>query len=120
MLTGELTETVAVLERLRANGVPLYALTNWNAETFVYARERYAFLKHFRGIVVSGEEHCVKPEPTIYRRLFDRYQLAPSGCVFIDDSEANVQGARAVGMHTIHFQSAGQLERELSTFGFPL
>lgn len=120
MLTGELSETVAVLERLSARHIPLYALTNWSAETFPFARERYAFLKHFRGIVVSGEEGCIKPEPTIYQRLLVRYQLDPRQCVFIDDSLANVRGAEAVGLHAIHFRDAPQLTAALAELGFAL
>jgi 2-haloacid dehalogenase len=120
MLTGEITDSVALLERLHSAQIPLYALTNWNAETFVHARQRYAFLKHFRGIVVSGDEHCVKPDPTIYRRLLERYGLTADTCVFIDDSEANVQGARAVGMQAIRFQDAQQVAGDLRRLGFDI
>jgi 2-haloacid dehalogenase len=120
MLTGEIAGSVALLERLYALGTPLYAVTNWNHETFRYARERYAFLQRFRGIVVSGEEGLIKPERAIYQCLFDRYGLAPDTCVFIDDSRVNVEGAVAAGMHGVHFQNAQQLEAALRGFGFLL
>lgn len=120
MLTGAIEPTVELLERLHTRGTPLYALTNWNHETFQHARERYPFLKHFRGIVVSGEEGCVKPEPDIYHRLLGRYQLDPQACALIDDSLPNVQGALAVGMHAIHFQSPQQLSAALTELGFPV
>jgi 2-haloacid dehalogenase len=120
MLTGELAGSVALLERLHTLGTPLYAVTNWNHETFQHARERYAFLQRFRGIVVSGEERLIKPDLAIYQRLFERYQLVPETCVFIDDSSVNVEGAAAAGMHVVHFRDAAQLEVALRALGFAL
>lgn len=118
MLTGELVDSVAILRSLHAQGVPVYALTNWNHETFAFARERYAWLSLFRGIVVSGEERCVKPEPAIYRILLERYQLQATDCVFVDDSLLNVEGARALGMHALHFRDPAQLRADLRALGF--
>lgn len=120
MLTGAIGGSVALLERLHALCTPLYAVTNWNQDTFQYARERYAFLSLFRGIVVSGEERVVKPDPAIYQLLFERHALSPGACVFIDDSRVNVEGARAVGMHGVLYQDAQQLEAALRALGFAL
>jgi 2-haloacid dehalogenase len=78
------------------------------------------FLDAFDGIVVSGEERIVKPDPAIYRLLLDRYELSPADCLFIDDSLKNVLGARAVGMHAHHFESINGLRSELSRHGFPI
>jgi 2-haloacid dehalogenase len=118
MLTGEIVDSVAILRALHAQGVASYALTNWNHETFAIARARYAWLSLFRGIVVSAEERCVKPEPAIYRILLDRYQLQAADCVFVDDSALNVEGARAVGMHALQFRDPTQLRAELRALGF--
>lgn len=118
MLTGAISGSVALLERLHALGTPLYAVTNWNHETFQHARERYAFLQIFRGIVVSGEERLIKPDLAIYRCLFERYGLAPEDCVFVDDSRVNVEGAAAAGMHVVHFRDPEQLADELRALGF--
>ncbi len=71
----------------------------------------------FRAKVVSGQVKQLKPEPAIYRLLLDRNGLAAGDCVFIDDSIANVEGARAVGMDAIHFTGAEALSRELAARG---
>ena len=118
MLTGEIHGSVQLLAELHAQGTPLYALTNWNQETFAYARERYAWLSRFRGIVVSGEERCVKPEPQIYQTLLARYALQAADCVFIDDSALNVAGAREVGMHALQFRDPLQLRADLRALDF--
>jgi len=117
MLGGELPATVAVLAELRAAGVPLYALTNWSAETFGVARERFRFLGWFGGLVVSGEEGIVKPDPRIFRLLLDRFGLDPAATVFVDDSPVNVAAARRVGLDAVRFEDADRLRRDLRLRG---
>ena len=58
-LRGEISGTVRLLEALDLAGIPLYALSNWSAETFPNARARFGFLSRFRDIVVSeiGRAH---------------------------------------------------------------
>ncbi len=121
MLGGPIEGTVAILEQLHAAGTPLYALTNWSAETFDFARSRYPFLQRFAGIVVSGEEGLVKPDPRIYHRLLDRFQIDPQRAVFIDDSPPNVAAAaHYFGMHGHHFTNPEDLRSDLIRLGFPL
>lgn len=114
MIPDALHDTVAVAADLRSRGVPLYALTNWSAETFPSQRRRFAFMDWFGGIVVSGAEKVAKPDPRIFEVLLDRHGLSAGETVFIDDSLKNVHGAAAMGIHGIHFQSAAQLRRELA------
>jgi len=106
-------DTVAVLDELRSSDAPLYALTNWPVDKFVHAEERFEFLAWFRGIVVSGREGVRKPDPQIFRILFERYDLVPAQSLFIDDVQGNVDVAATLGMRGIHFRSAAQLRRDL-------
>jgi len=108
---------VALARQLRASGYRTLALTNFSAETFPRATRMHSFLDEFEGILVSGREGLMKPDPNIYRLLCDRYQVTPSRSVFIDDSPKNVEGARQVGMHAIHFQSPDQLTTALRDLG---
>jgi 2-haloacid dehalogenase len=117
MLAGTIAGSVEVLAALRDRSVPLYALTNWSAETFPYARERFDFLTWFEAILVSGEEGIKKPDPAFFQLLFERQGLAPEASLFVDDSERNVAAARAVGMEAVHFTSAERLRAELSAHG---
>jgi len=112
MLGGDLPETVAVLDDLAARAVPLYALTNWSAETFHHARARFAWLSHFRDIVVSGEVGMRKPDPRIFRLMLDRIGVEPAAVAFIDDVAANVEAGRAAGLRAIRFTSAAGLRAE--------
>lgn len=118
MLGGPISESVALLDRLRKQGRHrLLALTNWSAETFPVARERYEFLQWFEGIVVSGEEKTRKPFPRMYRILLERYGVEPRRALFIDDSLPNVEGARAVGLQAVQFRSSEELEELLLSWG---
>ena len=90
MLGGPIDGTVTILDELRAAGMPLYALTNWSAETFPVALELYDFLGWFGGIVVSGEERIRKPDPRIFHILLERHGLDAERTVYIDDIAANV------------------------------
>lgn len=49
----------------------------------------------------------------LFRKLFDRYDLAPAECLFIDDSYPNIRTASALGYKTHHFKSSDGLERHL-------
>lgn len=114
MLGGPIEGTVEVLKDLRSREeLKLYALTNWSAETFPVALERYDFLHWFDGRLVSGEEKTRKPFMDIYEKLISRFNINPTEAVYIDDNMRNLHPARELGMHIIHFKSPEQLKEEL-------
>lgn len=121
MLGDQLHETVEILTQLKKTGkYKLYALTNWSAETFPHALDRFEFLKMFDGIVVSGREKMRKPSAEFYKILLARYDIDPSGTIFIDDSLRNVEGAEAVGITGIHFHNPSQLKEQLQRLGIEI
>ncbi|MGO4572503.1 HAD family hydrolase [Microvirga sp. 2TAF3] len=119
-VSGVIEANVAVLGRLREAGVPNYCITNFSSPKLDLSKKLYPFLAGFDGIIVSGDERLLKPEPAIYHLLLSRYGLEAGNCIFIDDSKANVEGAKAVGMHAIHFVESVDLAAELRQHGFPV
>lgn len=118
MLVGPIEGTVEILKELVADdNYRVVALTNWSAETFPVAQDRYDFLQWFEGILVSGEEGCIKPDPKIYELLFERYNLLPQESLFVDDNAHNVEGSKALGMDAVRFKSAEQLRSVLEQRG---
>ncbi|HMU94839.1 MAG TPA: HAD family phosphatase [Anaerolineales bacterium] len=105
--------TVEILRRLKGEGWPIYLLSNFSAEKFPLMRERYEFLNLFDDMIISGEHKLIKPDPAIFQLTLERINRKASECLFIDDSLANIETARNMGFHTIHFQSPEQLERDL-------
>jgi 2-haloacid dehalogenase len=117
MMPGDRPDAVAVLHELAAAGVARYALTNWSAETWPLAVERFAWLDLFDGIVVSGQEGVGKPDPAAFRLLLDRYGLEAGRCVFVDDSPANVEAACRLGLHGLAYTDADALRAGLAAAG---
>ncbi|WP_170465827.1 HAD family hydrolase [Ruegeria arenilitoris] len=108
-----------VLDQLKAQGIPVHAITNWSAETWPEGLKVHPRLGEVFGtLVVSGQEGVMKPDARIFEMLCERAAIAPQDCVFIDDGLHNVQGAQAVGMDGIHFTSPQALEAALSEWGF--
>jgi 2-haloacid dehalogenase len=119
-MTGVVEDTVQILRELHASGIPLYGLTNWSQELFPLARRRFGFLDLFEDIIVSGEEGVAKPDPAIFEILRERIGHGLAGCIFVDDSLANVAAARAAGLNAILFTDTGHLREDLAVRGLPL
>ena len=121
MIGGEVEGTASLIKRLKAAGYRVFGLTNWSMETYPLIRDSYEVFSLFEGVVVSGEEHLLKPDEKIYRCLLERYSLEAAESVFLDDNADNVAGAEAVGMEAVRFVDAQQAEAELkSRFGIEL
>lgn len=116
-LAGEITGTVEILRELHRRGVSLYALTNWAAETFPHAEERYPWLDLFEFVVVSGRERVAKPDRRIFEIVVDRSGRRAETLLFVDDSEANVVGAREAGLHAVRFTGPEELRDDLASRG---
>lgn len=118
---GAVEGTVAILAELKAAGVPLYAITNFAADTLEEAKRHYPFLaSSFIDMVVSGQEKLLKPGREIFEVLLRRQKLQAADCVFIDDSRANVAAAEALGFHALHFTTPEAFASDLRKLGFKL
>jgi 2-haloacid dehalogenase len=117
MVAGAIEQTVEILAELKSAGRAVYALSNWSAETFPHARERFDFLNWFDFTVISGEIGLAKPNREVFDFLLEKTGRRAEECVFIDDSPANVAAARALGFDVIHFRSPEQLRDDLTGRG---
>jgi 2-haloacid dehalogenase len=118
MLGEAFHDVVEIFKELKDGGkYRIYALTNWSAETFPVAMERFEFLNWFDGIVVSGAEKMRKPTPEFYHILLDRYAVKPEESLFIDDNYRNILAAEKLGIQCIHFTSADELKERLNRIG---
>ena len=109
MLGGTIDENVKLIKPLKKR-YKLFGLTNWSAETLPIAIDRYSFFKDLDGIVVSGDEKIVKPDPKIYEVLLSRYNLDAESSLFIDDNADNIETANKMGFKTVHFTDKVNLE----------
>ena len=118
MLGGPIHETVEILRQLKQKSkYKIFALTNWSAELFPIALERYDFLHWFDGRVVSGEEKMRKPFREFYQLILNRFNLTPQETLFIDDNVRNAEAAKDFGIQTIIFKTPEQLKADLIHMG---
>ncbi len=113
-IPGPVPGSHALVERLDARGVPLYAITNFGAEFWAGFRPSEPIFDRFRDIVVSGEEKLAKPDPAIFALAEARFGRSASTMLFIDDNRTNVDAAAACGWHVHHFTDAAALESDLA------
>lgn len=110
--------SVVILNQLKENNVPLYAITNFSAEKWVFACQMYPFLAtSFIDTIVSGEVKITKPDAAIYQTLLDQNNLNAKDCIFVDDTKANVDAACALSIDGLLFTSSEQFRNDLQTRG---
>lgn len=117
-IPGPVPGSLELVDRLDAAGVPLFAITNFGHEFWEMFRPTQPVFDRFQGIIVSGTERLVKPDPAIYALAIQRFGIDPAGAYFIDDIAANVAGAESLGIAGHHFVDASELARDLAARGY--
>lgn len=105
-----LHDVVAVVDALKAKGIPVYALSNSSAETLPRSPVVQELLTKFNGVVISGAVGLIKPDAAIFHHTAELFGLDPSTTWFVDDSLPNVEAAIALGWNAIHFTGPESLE----------
>jgi putative hydrolase of the HAD superfamily len=108
------------VEQIRSSGIKTGLLSNMPHEMIRYSRQNYGWLKLFDHTTFSADVRLVKPEAGIYRHSLEGVGVAASEALFVDDKQQNVEGARAVGMRAIQFQSVRQFKSDLAKLDFPV
>ena len=109
-------ESVAIMEKLIAEGRDVTLLTNFASDTFRRAQEMFPFLRNPR-VTVSGDVKLIKPDVAIYQTHAEAFDLDPAATLFIDDAAVNVAGAKAAGWNAVLFTGAEHLRADLAGFG---
>ena len=117
MLGGVNAETAKIVRDLKASGVRVFALSDWSAETFPFAKGIVPELELFDDIQISGEAGMTKLDPRAFGLAIARFKVDPATTVFIDDAPANLDGARSAGLTAVHFTDAEGLRTELTDLG---
>lgn len=97
-----------IVKHLKGKEYKLYLLSNASMRFYKYYKNVSIF-QYFDGIVISAKEKLVKPDKKIYIRLLNRYNLNAGECLFIDDLQANIEGAESVGINGHQFQGRDEL-----------
>lgn len=114
---GPVPGMVDLVGEVLAAGRAVYGLTNWSAQTFHHGVAAVGLIGELTGVVVSGREGLIKPDPAIYLLLLERYRLRAQQVLFVDDRAENVEAARALGCAGHVFTTAPALRTELERTG---
>lgn len=120
MFAPVIAPNVSLLRRLRAVGMPVFALSNFGKETFEIACQTHDFLTEFDREFISGHLGVLKPEPEIYAIVERDTGIPPSGLFFIDDRQDNIEAAIARGWNGHVFQTPDALLLDLQRHGVDL
>jgi putative hydrolase of the HAD superfamily len=96
---------------------PLYLLSNINDSNYTFLENRFNVSRHFNELILSHEVGYIKPEPEIYHEVLKRSGMQPHQCLFVDDLQPNVEGARAVGLNAFQFTGFEDLRSKFKDFG---
>ncbi len=114
-------DSLALVARLRAGDKYFLAtLNNESRELNLHRIEKFGLKKYFTVFFSSCFLGMKKPDEEIYVKALEISQRAPEECVFIDDRALNLDAPRRLGIHTIQFQNAAELERDLRALGVEL
>ncbi len=116
-LVEEYNYSAKLIRQLKKQGYHIYLLSNYAGDLYEYARTHFEFIPLADGEMISYQIKKIKPEPEIYTALLEKYKLKPEECVFLDDLERNLEGAKKFGIHTILFTDYNTAMKELKTFG---
>lgn len=111
---GPVPGSLELVKDLSERGIPLFAITNFGDALWARFRPTQPVFDYFGDIVVSGVEKLAKPDPAIYALAARRFAIEPGRALFVDDSLANVESARACGWNAHHFVDAQTLRSELA------
>lgn len=112
MLTP-IDDVMDLVKEIKENGYKIYFLSNYQLLAYEHVRKVYSVFNYFDGGVFSFEEKFLKPEPAIYEKLIQIYEIEPHESIFIDDTKDNVESATAIGFNAILFTNSIKLREEL-------
>lgn len=116
-IPGPVAGSLEIVEELASRDAPLYAITNFGSEFWGRFRVTQSIFNHFNGILVSGDEKLMKPDPAIYALAMCRFDIAAPSTLFVDDNMANIMAAKKFGLNVHHFTDATALRVVLTSHG---
>lgn len=105
------------VKHFKEQGYKVLYLSNFSKKAERECPHALTFISYMDGGIMSYQIKCIKPQPEIYQRLIEEYELIPGECVFLDDREENCVAARQQGMYAIVFEGKQKAEEELAKLG---
>jgi len=118
MWSGTSPEMLRWVTLLNQAGLTTALLSNMQHDMAAYARKNFAWLGDFDHQILSCEVGLIKPDAAIFRESIERIGTKPQEILFVDDRQANVDGAKSTGIEAIRFEGIKRLREDLEEMGF--
>ena len=106
------------VKEMKGLGYHLYLLSNLHLKVWEHLSRQQNFQTLFDGYVISSQEKLMKPHQEIYQCLLERYHLKAEETLFLDDVQANIDGAKKVGINGIIFTHIDEVRQKASQLGY--
>ena len=116
MIEGTYEKNVKLAMDLKQKGYPIYVLSNFPGDQYDKYEKHNSFLQIFDDKIISGHVGLAKPDIKIYQLAIDKFHLTPERSLFIDDKIENIEGAKQLGIQTIHLQNPDELPELIKPF----
>ena len=116
MIEGTYEKNVKLAMDLKQKGYPIYVLSNFPGDQYDKYEKHNSFLQIFDDKIISGNVGLAKPDTKIYQLAIDKFHLTPEKSLFIDDKIENIEGAKQLGIQTIHLQNPDELPELIKPF----
>lgn len=116
MIEGTYEKNVKLAMDLKQKGYPIYVLSNFPGDQYDKYEKHNSFLQIFDDKIISGHVGLAKPNIKIYQLAIDKFHLTPERSLFIDDKIENIEGAKQLGIQTIHLQNPDELPELIKPF----
>ncbi|MGC4111673.1 MAG: HAD-IA family hydrolase [Nocardioides sp.] len=107
-------ETFEVVDALRLAGYGVHLGTNQEQHRADHMRTGLGYHELFDVSCYSYELGVAKPDPGFFTRAADKIGATPAQILFVDDTAANVEGARSAGLPAEQWDFEQGLDRLLS------
>lgn len=91
----------------------VYLLSNTSELHWQHLETAFGLDKICHDRLASYEVGVMKPAPEIFSAACHRFDLQPETTVFIDDLEANVNGARSCGWHAVWHRDIAETREQV-------
>ena len=105
-----------LIRSIKYAGYKVYIISNYPVELSEMHWPKFRFLKYADGKLISGFEKIAKPDVRIYKRLEEKYGVKLKECLFVDDRQANIDGAKEAGMKAVLFENLEKLKDDLGRY----
>ena len=109
----QLNHDIINLAKKLSKRYTILLLTKNTKEQVEDADKKLGFRKIFPNFINTGEYGLTKTSPKVFQIIFDKFNVHPEECIYIDDQAINLDAPRKLGIHTIHYQNIKQLKEEL-------